>query len=401
MAYKSGMFNSVNGDRRYEAGFFAEYFASFIGNGVFPNPSTGLQVIANGNLTVNIKAGKAWINGYYFHNDSDHTITLSVADGTLKRIDRIVLRLDLAARTIVPSVKKGVFGSSPVAPVLQRDADAYELGLADILINNGTVNITQANITDTRLNPALCGIVHGVVDQVDTTTLFNQYQSWINQQKAIYETDLDNWTAEQQEEFLLWRNTETTDFNSWQAQEKADFENWVATLEGILSGDVAGNLQLQIEAVDVAINEHSEENASTSQKGHVQLSNDTNSDSETLAATPKAVKALATSISTTIANMPKIVTVSYIGNGSATARTISLPFTPKHFRIIGSNGSSGDNYIIESFLDMSFRFISNGIYRTATDYARRTTNGIIVNGTNSGSAMMNVNGETYHYIAVG
>ena len=247
MAFKSGMFNSVNGDRRYKAEFFAEYFASFIGNGVFPNPSTGLQIIANGNLTVSLKAGKAWINGYYFHNDSDHIFNLAVADGVLKRIDRIALRLDYAARTIAPVVKKGTFASSPVAPALKRDADAYELALADILINNGAINITQANITDTRLNPALCGIVHGVVDQVDTTTLFNQYQSWINQQKAIYETELDNWTAEQQEEFLQWRNSETTDFDNWQAQEKSEFENWVTTLEGILSGDVAGNLQLQID----------------------------------------------------------------------------------------------------------------------------------------------------------
>lgn len=65
MAIRSGLFNSVNGDRRYKADFFAEYFASFIANGVFPNPSTGLQVLANQNMTVAIKPGKAWINGYF------------------------------------------------------------------------------------------------------------------------------------------------------------------------------------------------------------------------------------------------------------------------------------------------------------------------------------------------
>ena len=44
---KSSFFNSVSHDRTYKAEDWAEYFASFIGNGVFPVPSTGLQVVAN------------------------------------------------------------------------------------------------------------------------------------------------------------------------------------------------------------------------------------------------------------------------------------------------------------------------------------------------------------------
>ena len=47
---RSAFFNSINGDRRYKAEVFAEYFSSFIGNGVFPNPSTSLQVIANDDM---------------------------------------------------------------------------------------------------------------------------------------------------------------------------------------------------------------------------------------------------------------------------------------------------------------------------------------------------------------
>ena len=98
MAITSGFFKSVNGDRRYKADFFAEYFASFIANGVFPNQSTGMQVIANGNMTVSIRSGKAWIKGYYVNNDADYLLSLCVADGVLKRIDPIVLRLDFSSR---------------------------------------------------------------------------------------------------------------------------------------------------------------------------------------------------------------------------------------------------------------------------------------------------------------
>jgi hypothetical protein len=228
MAIKSGFFNSVGGDRVYKADFFAEYFASFIANGVFPNPSTGLQVMANSGLTVNIKPGKAWIKGYYFANDSDYTLQLDVADGVLKRIDRIGLRLDFSSREIVPVIIKGVFASSPAAPALQRDADAYEIALADIAVNNGAISISQANITDLRLNSDLCGIVHGVVDQVDTTTIFNQYQSWFNNITSSVEGEIDAWQDVQQQEF----------------------ESWFHSIQGILDGDVAANLAERISSLE-------------------------------------------------------------------------------------------------------------------------------------------------------
>ena len=194
---KSGFFNSVNGDRKYNANFFAEYFASFIGNGVFPNPSTNLQVLsANNGYNITIKSGKGWINGYYYCNTTDYNILLDVADGVLNRIDRMVLRFNTSSRDITLQVKKGTFASSPVAPSLQRDADMYELGLADIYIKAGAISITQADITDLRLNREICGIVHGVVEQVDTTAIFNQFENWYSTTKTNYDTDITKWTKE-------------------------------------------------------------------------------------------------------------------------------------------------------------------------------------------------------------
>lgn len=245
MAITSGFFNSVNGDRRYKADFFAEYFASFISNGVFPNPSTGMQVIANGNMTVSIRSGKAWIKGYYANNDADYLLSLGVADGVLKRIDRIVLRLDFSSRQITPAVKKGIAASSPTAPSLQRDADAYELGLADVLITNGAISISQANITDNRLNTVLCGIVHGVVDQVDTTTIFNQYQAWFNE-----------FSIANQSEFNAWKRVQESDYTSWSAAKKNEFDSWFTSIQDILSGDVAGNLLNKIAQIESDLAAH-------------------------------------------------------------------------------------------------------------------------------------------------
>lgn len=163
MAIRSGFFNSVNGDRKYDASRFAEYFASFIGNGVFPQPNNNLQVIANNDMTVTIKAGKAWINGYILINDDDYILEIDPADGVLNRIDRIVARYDVVDREIRLEVKKGTFASNPVAPALQRDSDAYELALADIYVGAGVLSITEANITDLRDDSELCGKVYSLI----------------------------------------------------------------------------------------------------------------------------------------------------------------------------------------------------------------------------------------------
>ena len=151
-------------DRVYLAEDFAKYFASFIGNGVFPNPTTNLQVTADGTtMNLTLKQGKAWINGYFYENTEDLNLSVDVADGVLNRIDRVVLRLDFVNREIKAYVKKGEFSSSPVAPNLQRDADMYELGISDIRINKGVTKITQGNVTDLRQNSNYCGLVAGVV----------------------------------------------------------------------------------------------------------------------------------------------------------------------------------------------------------------------------------------------
>ncbi len=163
MTIRSGFFNSVAGDRKYDASKFAEYFASFVGNGVFPNPANNLQVMSNDDMTVTVKAGKAWIDGYIMINDDDYILNIDAADGVLNRIDRVVARLDIVDREIRIEVKKGTFASSPVAPSLQRDADAYELALADILVSAGVVGIVTDKITDLRDNSDLCGKVDSLI----------------------------------------------------------------------------------------------------------------------------------------------------------------------------------------------------------------------------------------------
>ncbi|NFK78253.1 phage tail protein [Clostridium botulinum] len=233
---KSFPFNAVydaNGvpDRAYLAEDFAGYFAKFIGTGVYPNPATGLQVVAvDNNMQIRIKKGDAYILGRDFENTDDYIIQLDVADGVLSRIDRVVLRLDYLDRKIKPILKKGNYASSPVAKSLQRDADAYEIALADVYVKNGVISIMQSNITDLRLNKGLCGIVHGVIQQADTTEIFRQFQAWFNEQKNIHEGDFEKWV------------------NEFKIATGKKFTDWVDDLKNSLdpSEDIAAKLQMQI-----------------------------------------------------------------------------------------------------------------------------------------------------------
>ena len=181
-------------DRVYLAEDFARYFASFIGNGVFPDPATGLQVVAdNKSMNVIIKPGKAWINGYFYENTDDLTLQVNVADGVLNRIDKVVLRLDFLNREIKTYIKQGNFASTPASPAITRNSDIYELALAEIKIDKGTIKITQASISDLRFNKELCGVVKSTIEEIDTTDLFLQFEqgfeAWFEHMKGIIEGD--------------------------------------------------------------------------------------------------------------------------------------------------------------------------------------------------------------------
>lgn len=202
MSELSGFFDAhkVGGewDRSYVAVDFARYFASFIKNGVFAGQSNELQVVQSNppGMSVTVASGKSWIEGYFYYNDADLQLTLDNADGVLDRIDIIVCRWSSVDRTIKTYVKKGTAAISPVSPTPQWDADVKELQLASIQVNAGVVAISQSLITDTRPNTSVCGWVTSVIDQVDTSTLFLQWQDayskYFQEQKAAWDEFFDS-----------------------------------------------------------------------------------------------------------------------------------------------------------------------------------------------------------------
>lgn len=197
---KSSFFNaqmdaSGEYDRSYLAEDFASYFSRFISNGVFPNPSTGLQVIASepADMSVTLSTGYAYINGYKYENTSPLKFNIDVADGVLNRKDAIFVRFNKLGRAINAYKAKGNPGSSAVAPSVIRNEDYWDLCVGIINVNAGVTAIPQSLIEDTRLNTSLCGIVTGLVEQVDTTTLYNQIQSDLAEFKTVSQAEFDAW----------------------------------------------------------------------------------------------------------------------------------------------------------------------------------------------------------------
>lgn len=254
---KSGFFNAnLVGeayDREYLAQDFAEYFSSFIGNGVFPNPSTGLQVLAQGGRDIAISVGEAWINGYWYSNTSQKQFVIDPADGVLNRIDTIIIQLNYSDRSVVSKVIKGQPVNVPNRYVPLRNSDVYELVVAYVAVNKGTVSILQADITDTRLDTQLCGIVHGIVDQIDTQTLYLQIQSALSAFKNVTQAEYNTWTTNKQAQYSAFVQNMENLFGGLYSQQEKDFIAWFQTIQGILIGDIAGELALRLLALESLI----------------------------------------------------------------------------------------------------------------------------------------------------
>ena len=138
-------------------------------------------VTANGGLTVTVSAGQAWVRPARFRGRSiileqPETVTLTAADAVRSRIDRLVLRYDAAARKTRLQVLEGTPDSaSPTAPEITRTALVYDLCLAEIRRPAGSTEITAADITDTRTDEAVCGLMRDGVTGIPTETLLAQY----------------------------------------------------------------------------------------------------------------------------------------------------------------------------------------------------------------------------------
>lgn len=152
MAEKFRFFDSTLDDKRkYTSKEFADYFSTLLTSGIFADQLNALIVTAHGaEMKTILGTGKAFLRGYYYENDAALVLLHAPAHATLNRIDRVVIRLDTINRSIRAMVIQGTLAANPSPPTVTRDANTFDITLAQVRITAGKSFIGTAEVTDER-----------------------------------------------------------------------------------------------------------------------------------------------------------------------------------------------------------------------------------------------------------
>lgn len=259
----AGFFDAINEDRVYSAEDMNRPYRKLISNGVFATPkeepSDDLQVLtANDGMNVIVSAGDAFVGNKWFENPSDLIITISRNSELLPRIDSIIAQVDKtqAGREGNIVYRKGIASSNPTHPSINTEENIFELRLADILISPSCVKVTQDLITDCRGSEE-CPWVTSLIKQVDTSTLYAQWQAAY---KKYYE--------DQEAEHDVFFEESKKSVEELCKEEEQAFKTWFENVQAQLSGDVAGNLLKLISENDETLKNHIEQKVTKTDGAH-------------------------------------------------------------------------------------------------------------------------------------
>lgn len=259
MSVSSGFFNSLNGDRKYNTAQISAIFDGLIIDGVFASIGTSFAVKAAGGLTVNVGIGKAWFDHTWTVNDSILPMTAPEAEVLLDRIDAVVLEVNGTKSVRENTIKfvKGNPSSAPSRPTLTNEGNVHQYPLCYIYRKYGTAVINQADITP-MVGTESTPFVTGILQTISLDELLGKWQDELDRFTDARSQEVDDWIAQEESDFTAWFNKmkadlqqEQTVLDQWIASEQADFLAWYNQMKDQLSGDVAGNLQLEIDKEEV------------------------------------------------------------------------------------------------------------------------------------------------------
>jgi len=217
--WTSGFFNSVNGDRLYNADQMSKIFEGLISDGVYESVGDKMAVQPNSGMTIHIATGRGWFGRHWVENDTELRLTVADSDVLLNRYVAVVVKVDDtdAVRDVIPYLKYSEFATTPVKPKMTRTETVKEYCLAYIYLKAGATAITAADIEDTRADEALCGWVTGLIEQLSSATLFSQFTAIFN-----------NWFGGLQD--LINENTEAMLVNALPVSETVTLtaDGWVS-----------------------------------------------------------------------------------------------------------------------------------------------------------------------------
>ena len=210
MSVTSGFFNSLSGDRKYDAIQISSMFDGLITDGIYNGFLESFMVTASSpaSMVVTVGEGRCWFNHTWTLNDAPLPLTLDVGDVVLNRIDTIVIDVDSTdtVRACTIKVVKGSPSSQAVRPTLENTETHHQYPLCDISVPAGATTVTQSNITNRR-GTSDCPFVATLMESVDVDDLLIQWESQWNDWMTDRADAMDSWTAEQKEAFTTWFQT--------------------------------------------------------------------------------------------------------------------------------------------------------------------------------------------------
>lgn len=149
MAVTYGFYNSVAGDRVYDAVQVSQMFNGILTDGVFKLIGNKFQVVQNTDMSIFVRSGKAWFNNTWTYNDGDISLTVADSDLVLPRIDSVIIEVNaaLASRTNSIKIITGTPNAIPEPPTLTNTSELHQYPLAHISVAAGSTSIINANIT--------------------------------------------------------------------------------------------------------------------------------------------------------------------------------------------------------------------------------------------------------------
>lgn len=157
-------------------------------SGVY-SKETNFAVRTTGTRQITVAPGLAWINyddfkGVSVCSREENVLTVPEADNTLNRVDRVVLQFDTSENITAIKLKTGTPAVAAQPPDILQNHNQYELGLCTISVPAGSTAVTTADITDTRADETVCGVMRDGVTGIPTGTLVQQFRAVIDALKG-------------------------------------------------------------------------------------------------------------------------------------------------------------------------------------------------------------------------
>ena len=157
-------------------------------SGVY-SKETNFAVSNTGTRQITVAPGLAWINyddfkGVSVCSREENVLTVPEADNTLNRVDRVVLQFDTSENIAAIKLKTGTPAVAAQPPDILQNHNQYELGLCTISVPAGSTAVTAADITDTRADETVCGVMRDGVTGIPTAQLQTQVKAMLDSLQA-------------------------------------------------------------------------------------------------------------------------------------------------------------------------------------------------------------------------